>query len=75
MQDGDYTLANSTAICLYMEKKQPAPAVLPGDAQAYGRALWFDAYAGGTIFATWCIRCFTRPSSRRTSARCRQTRL
>ncbi len=33
-----------------MEKKQPAPAVLPGEGKAYGRALWFDAYAGGTIF-------------------------
>ena len=50
MQDGDFTLADSTAICLYMEKKQPAPAVLPGEGKAYGRALWFDAYAGGTIF-------------------------
>ncbi len=50
MQDGDFTLADSTAICLYMEKKQPAPAVLPGEGKAYGRALWFDAYAGGTNF-------------------------
>jgi glutathione S-transferase len=50
MQDGDYTLADSNAICLYMEKKQPTPAVLPTDAKAYGRTLWFDAYAGGTIF-------------------------
>ena len=50
MQDGDYTLADSNAICLYMERKQPTPAVLPSDAKAYGRTLWFDAYAGGTIF-------------------------
>ena len=50
LQDGDYTLADSNAICLYLEKKQPAPPILPGDARAYGRALWFDAYAGGTIF-------------------------
>jgi glutathione S-transferase len=49
LQDGDYTLADSNAICLYLEKKQPAPPILPGDAHAYGRALWFDAYAGGTI--------------------------
>ena len=26
LQDGDYTLADSNAICLYLEKKQPAPA-------------------------------------------------
>jgi len=50
MQDGDFTLADSNAICLYMEKKQPSPPVLPNDAKEYGRALWFDAYAGGTIF-------------------------
>ena len=50
LEDGDYTLADSNAICLYLEKKQPAPPILPGDARAHGRALWFDAYAGGTIF-------------------------
>lgn len=50
MQDGDFTLADSTAICLYLEKKQPAPPILPTDARGLGRALWFDAYAGGTIF-------------------------
>lgn len=50
MQDGDFTLADSNAICLYMEKKQPAPPILPSDIREYGRALWFDAYAGGTIF-------------------------
>ena len=50
LQDGDYTLADSNAICLYLEQKQPAPPILPSDAKQYGRALWFDAYAGGTIF-------------------------
>jgi glutathione S-transferase len=50
IQDGDYTLADSNAICLYLEKKQAPPPILPGDIRDYGRALWFDAYAGGTIF-------------------------
>jgi glutathione S-transferase len=50
VQDGDYTLADSTAIALYLEKKQPSPAILPADVEQYGRALWFDAYAGGTLF-------------------------
>ena len=50
MQDGDFTLADSTAICLYLEKKQPAPPVLPAEVRDYARVLWFDAYAGGTIF-------------------------
>jgi len=48
--EGDYTLADSTAICLYLEKKHPSPPILPADARHYGRALWFDAYAGGTLF-------------------------
>jgi glutathione S-transferase len=50
IRDGDYTLADSTAISLYLEKKRPSPPLLPSDVQQYGRALWFDAYAGGTLF-------------------------
>jgi glutathione S-transferase len=50
LQDGDYTLPDSNAICLYLDKKEPAPRTLPSDARDYGRALWFDAYAGGTTF-------------------------
>jgi glutathione S-transferase len=50
IRDGDYTLADSTAICLYLEKKHPSPPILPADVESYGRALWFDAYAGGTLF-------------------------
>jgi glutathione S-transferase len=50
LQDGNYTLADSNAICLYLEKKSPTPPILPNDARDYGRVLWFDAYAGGTIF-------------------------
>lgn len=50
LQDGDFTLPDSSAICLYLERTQPSPPILPSDAGAYGRAMWFDAYAGGTIF-------------------------
>jgi glutathione S-transferase len=50
LQDGDFTLPDSSAICQYMEKTQPTPSVLPADRKDYARVLWFDAYAGGTIF-------------------------
>lgn len=50
LSDGDIRLADSSAICQYMERKHPAPPVLPDDAAALGRVLWFDAYAGGTVF-------------------------
>ena len=51
IKDGDYALADSTAIVTYLEAKQPSPALLPADAQARGRAMWFDEFAD-TIFAT-----------------------
>lgn len=50
LQDGDFRLADSTAICLYLERKYPSSAILPANPDSYGRALWFDAYAGGTLF-------------------------
>ena len=51
IKDGDFTLADSTAIVTYMEAKQPSPALLPAEAQARGRAIWFDEFAD-TVFAT-----------------------
>ncbi len=49
MQDGDFTLAESTAICLYLERKRPEPAILPADARESARVLFFDGY-GGHLF-------------------------
>jgi len=50
MQDGDFTLADSAAICAYLERKQPQPSLYPNDIQCHGRALWLEQYAGGTLF-------------------------
>jgi glutathione S-transferase len=46
MQDGNFTLAESAAICTYMERMKPAPAILPADTKACGRVLFFDGYSG-----------------------------
>ncbi len=43
--DGDFTLADSTAIVAYLEAKYPEPALLPKDAEGRGRAVWFDEVA------------------------------
>lgn len=48
--DDDFTLADSTAICAYLDRAHPAPSLYPGAARAYARALWFEQYAGGTLF-------------------------
>lgn len=50
LQDGDFTLADSAAICAYLERKQPEPSLYPSDARQYGHALWLEQYAGGTVF-------------------------
>lgn len=40
--DGDFTLADSTAIAVYLDAKYPEPALIPAAPEARGRAVWFD---------------------------------
>lgn len=52
------TIADSSAICGFLEKRHPDPALYPADPFAYGRALFIEEYAdtnlapvgGGNIF-------------------------
>lgn len=39
------TITDSSAICGYLEKQQPEPAVYPADPFDHGRALWLEEYA------------------------------
>lgn len=41
----DGTIADSSAICGYIEKKHPEPAVYPAEPFAHGRALFIEEYA------------------------------
>lgn len=50
ISDGDFTLGDSAAICAYLERAHPQQPLYPSEPQAYGRALWFEHYAGGTVF-------------------------
>jgi glutathione S-transferase len=50
LKDGDYSLADSTAIINYFEAKFPNPAVIPTEARARGKAIWFEEVAD-TILA------------------------
>ena len=43
--DPDWALPDSSAICSYIERKFPKPALYPTAAADYGRALWFEEYA------------------------------
>jgi glutathione S-transferase len=45
------TLADSSAICAYLERKYPTPSLYPEDAFDYARALWFEEYADTLVAA------------------------
>ena len=51
IRDGDYSLCDSSAIIAYLEAKHPETLVLPGEAEARGRTVWFDEFAD-TILAS-----------------------
>lgn len=50
LQDGDYTLADSSAIIHYLDAKYPANPVVPLDAKARGKTIWFEEYADTVMF-------------------------
>jgi len=43
--DGAFQLADSTAICHYLERRFPMPALFPSTAEDYGRMVWFEEFA------------------------------
>ena len=49
--DGDYRLADSSAIIHYLEAKQPEPNLIPVEPRARGRTIWFDEFADTILFA------------------------
>lgn len=49
-KDGALTLADSSIICAYLERKHPEPALYPTDPYAYARALWFEEYGDTALY-------------------------
>ena len=50
IEHGDYRLADSMAIVLYLERLRPEPALVPRDPRQMGEALAIDAWAGTALF-------------------------
>jgi len=42
-------IPDSSAICAYLEKLQPQPALYPSDPYDYARAVWFEEFADGGL--------------------------
>jgi glutathione S-transferase len=50
LKDGDYSLCDSTAIISYLDAKHPQPAIIPQEARARGKAIWFEELADTILF-------------------------
>ncbi len=55
--DGDYCLADSSAIIQYLEAKHPAPELIPAEPRARGKVIWFDEFSD-TIMAACGAKMF-----------------
>ena len=60
LQDGDFCLADSSAIIHYLEAKYPEPALIPAEPRARGRTIWFDEFADTILFACGAKMFFNR---------------
>ena len=60
LRDGDYTLADSSAIIHYLEAKQPDPALIPGEPRARGTTIWFDEFSDTILTACGAKMFFNR---------------
>ena len=63
-RDGDFTIADSTAIVTYLDAKYPQPALLPASPEARARAVWFEEVADTVLIpagAPIVLNRFLRP--------------
>ena len=50
-RDGDFAISDSSAIVTYLEAIKPEPNLIPAEAKARARTIWFDEYADTILFA------------------------
>lgn len=84
LRDGDYTLADSSAIIHYLEAKFPEPALIPADPQLRGKTIWYEEFADtmacacvGKIFMNRIVlpRFMGRPGDEEVAAACERDEL
>ena len=49
--DGDFRLADSSAIVHYLEALHPRPDLIPTEPRSRGRTIWFEEYGDTTLMA------------------------
>lgn len=50
-RDGDFAISDSSAIVAYLEAVKPEPNLIPTEARARARTIWFDEYSDTILFA------------------------
>src|SRR5262249_28290606 len=58
--DGDLTLADSTAICEYLDDRYPQPSLRPSDVRDRGRARWLEEFADTRMGEVFIWRLFNQ---------------
>ena len=51
--DGDFRLADSSAIAHYLDAKYPAHRLIPQQPEALGRTIWFDEFGDTVLVASF----------------------
>ncbi|HEY5409492.1 MAG TPA: glutathione S-transferase family protein [Caulobacteraceae bacterium] len=65
LQHGDFDLADSSAIVAYMEKLHPEPALIPTEAKAHAKTIWFEEVADTILGPATIAVFFNRVLARR----------
>lgn len=50
-RDGDFAISDSSAIVAYLEAIKPEPNLIPTEARARARTIWFDEFSDTILFA------------------------
>ena len=56
-RDGDFTISDSTAIITYLDAIRPEPNLIPTEAKARARTIWYEEF-GDTILASCGAKMF-----------------
>ena len=60
IDDEGYGLADSSAICHYLDAQYPQPALIPADPRLRGRTIWYEEFADTVLFACGATIFFNR---------------
>jgi glutathione S-transferase len=60
LQDGDFSISDSSAIVAYLEAVKPDPVLIPSEPRARAQTIWFDEFADTVLFDCGRIMFFNR---------------